>query len=64
LSPHFDLIELRTITQKSNKGLWRLVNNAKVNWLFKRLFGNASKWIKESLGLGWALMALARRKAA
>lgn len=63
LSPHFDVLELRSITPRTNRGFWRLVNNSKINPALRFLFGDAAKRWKERVGLGWTLMALARKRA-
>ncbi len=39
----------------------RWVNSRKVNWPVRALFGDRVERFKERLGLGWTLMALARK---
>lgn len=59
LAPEFDLRELFTASPKANKGMMRLVNSYKLNWPIRAVFGEKLERFKESLGLGWTLMALA-----
>jgi 2-polyprenyl-3-methyl-5-hydroxy-6-metoxy-1,4-benzoquinol methylase len=61
LSAHFDVLEVRSITPRTNRSAWRLINNSKANAVLHFLFGDAPKHWKEDMGLGWTLMALARK---
>jgi ubiquinone/menaquinone biosynthesis C-methylase UbiE len=63
LTPYFDVWELKAITPRANRFPWRLVCNNKVDPALQLLFGNGPKRLKERLGWGWTLMALARRRA-
>ncbi len=62
LSPHFYIDQLLIITPKANRFPWRLVSNNKVDPILKALFGNAPKRLKERLGWGWTIMALAHKR--
>lgn len=64
LAPHFDVREIRSITPRTNRLPWKLINNDKINPVMRRLFGEGPKRFKERLGWGWTLMALARKRSA
>jgi SAM-dependent methyltransferase len=61
LEPELTVEELFTVTPKANRGLMRWVNSRKVNWPVRTLVGDRVEHFKERLGLGWTLMALARK---
>ncbi len=63
LAAHFDVLELKTLTPKANRGLWRALNTGgKLDRILRPVFGDAPKHLKEKLGFGWTLMALARKR--
>lgn len=61
LSPHFQVLELMSVTPLANRGVMRLVNSRKLNQPLRWVVGDRLERLKESWGLGWTLMALARR---
>lgn len=63
LAPQFDILEMRTITPRTNRLPWRLVNNGPLNAVLKLVFGSGPERWKEAAGWGWTLMALARRRS-
>lgn len=62
LEPEFEVEQLFSVTPKANRGLMRLVNSTKLNWPVRAVLGDRIERLKESMGLGWTLMALARRR--
>lgn len=62
LAPHFNIVELVTMTPKANRFPWRLVSNAKVDPILRAVFGEAPKRLKERLGWGWTIMTLAQKR--
>lgn len=62
LAPHFKVVEMRTLTPKANRGVWRIFNTGKIDRILAPFFGEAPKRLKERLGLGWTLMALAVKR--
>lgn len=62
LAPHFDVAEMRTLTPKANRGLWRIFNTGKIDRVLAPVFGDAPKRLKERFGLGWTLMTLAKKR--
>lgn len=62
LAPRFDVIELRSVTPRANRGPMRLVNSRLLNRPIRALLGDRIEEFKERLGLGWTLMALARKR--
>lgn len=62
LSDAFDIVEIGSVTPRANKGLMRYVNSRKLNAPVRAVFGNQVERLKERLGLGWTLMALARKR--
>lgn len=63
LQAEFDVKEIFSVSPKANKGLMRIINSRKVNLPLRMLFGSRIERLKESLGLGWTLMALGRKGA-
>jgi len=63
LAPHFDVVELFSVTPIGRRGLMRVVNSHKVNAPIRALVGDRLDRLKERFGLGWTLMCLARRRA-
>ncbi|EHK52505.1 methyltransferase domain-containing protein, partial [Allomesorhizobium alhagi] len=61
LTPEFEVLELFSVSPKANRGFMRLVNSEKLNRPLKAIFGDRIERLKEAMGLGWTLMALARR---
>ncbi|EHK55632.1 class I SAM-dependent methyltransferase [Allomesorhizobium alhagi] len=62
LTPEFEVLELFSVSPKANRGFMRLVNSEKLNRPLKAIFGDRIERLKEAMGLGWTLMALARRR--
>lgn len=62
LDPEFDVLTLFSVSPKANRGFMRLVNSKKLNWPVRAIFGDRIERLKEVIGLGWTLMALARRR--
>jgi SAM-dependent methyltransferase len=65
LDGEFEVLELRSITPRFNRGWRRLVNSHKVNQLLRKAAPPVAGWIKttqERAWLGWTLMALARKR--
>lgn len=63
LQAEFDVKEIFSVSPKANKGLMRIINSRKVNLPLRMLFGSRIERLKESLGLGWTLMALGCKAA-
>lgn len=65
LSPHFELLDLRSITPTFNRGFLRAVNSSKLHRLAAALklqpIGRTVIRIQEKAWLGWTLVALARK---
>lgn len=63
LSAHFDVGQILTITPKANKGLMKLVAGRKAKRVLRMLAGKLPERALAATGLGWTLMALARKPA-
>lgn len=65
LRPHFELLELRSITPMFNRGFLRAVNSSKLQRLAAALklepVGKTVIQVQEKAWLGWTLVALARK---
>jgi len=62
LDAEFDIEELFSVTPLASRGVMRWVNSRTVNRPIRWLAGNRFDLLKERLGLGWTLMALARKR--
>jgi len=62
LHPEFEVLKLYSVTCRANRGLMRLIHSRKVNWPVRALVGDRLERLKEAMGLGWTLMALARKR--
>lgn len=62
LATEFQVEELFSITPRANRGLMRVVNSEKLNRPVRAVFGKRIERIKERMGFGWTLMALARKR--
>jgi 2-polyprenyl-3-methyl-5-hydroxy-6-metoxy-1,4-benzoquinol methylase len=63
LRPHFEVERAFAVTPAGHGGVLRFVNSIKVNRFASRFFGEARVTrFKEALGVGWTLMALARKR--
>lgn len=62
LSEEFEVQELFSVAPAGNRGIWRYVNSRKLNAPVRAVFGNRVERLKERLGWGWTLMALARKR--
>lgn len=62
LDPMFDVKLIFSVTPKANRGVMRYVNSPKLNRPIRALVGERLEHLKERLGLGWTLMALAHRR--
>jgi SAM-dependent methyltransferase len=63
VAPHFEVLELRSVTPRSNRMPLRLVTSPKVNRAVGTVFGNRFVELQERLGLGWTLMLRAQKRA-
>ncbi|MCT8998068.1 class I SAM-dependent methyltransferase [Chelativorans intermedius] len=63
LDSKFEVLELFSVSPRANRGLMRLVNSQKLNRPIQAIIGNRLERLKEAVGLGWTLMALARRRS-
>jgi 2-polyprenyl-3-methyl-5-hydroxy-6-metoxy-1,4-benzoquinol methylase len=61
LAREFDIREIFSITPRANKGLMRILNSRTFNRPIRALVGDRVDRFKEAIGLGWTLMALARK---
>ncbi|WP_421926470.1 class I SAM-dependent methyltransferase [Neoaquamicrobium sediminum] len=61
LTRSFRILELKSITPRANRGVMRLLNSRKINYPVRALFDDRFERLKERLGLGWTLVALARK---
>ena len=62
LEPEFEVLQLFSVTCRANRGFMRLINSRKVNGPVRALVGDRVERLKEAMGLGWTLMALARKR--
>lgn len=62
LAEEFDIRELFSVTARADRGLMRIVNSYKLNVPVRAIFGDRIERLKEAAGLGWTLMALARKR--
>lgn len=63
LDPCFAIDELFSVTPAGHRGILRILNSVKLNQIAASVFGAARVTAaKEAMGLGWTLMALARRR--
>jgi len=60
LQVDFDVLKLFSVTPRANRGLMRIVNSYKLNLPIRAVIGERLEHMKERMGLGWTLMALAR----
>jgi len=61
LAKEFDVLDTFSITPKANKGAMRIINSRTFNRPIRALIGQRLDKLKEAAGLGWTLMALARK---
>jgi 2-polyprenyl-3-methyl-5-hydroxy-6-metoxy-1,4-benzoquinol methylase len=61
LAREFEVLELFSITPKANRGMMRIINSRTFNRPIRALVGARFDRLKEAAGLGWTLMALARK---
>lgn len=64
LGREFEILELFSVTPLANRGIMRLVNSRKLNRPIRAVLGDRIERLKEAAGLGWTLMALARKPVA
>lgn len=62
LEPMFNVDRIFSVTPRANRGVLRYVNSPKLNRPIRALVGERVEHLKERLGLGWTLMALAHRR--
>jgi 2-polyprenyl-3-methyl-5-hydroxy-6-metoxy-1,4-benzoquinol methylase len=62
LKADFEVLRLYTVTPRARRGLLRLLNSSKLNSVVRRVSGDRFDRLKEGLGLGWTIMALAQRR--
>ena len=60
LETEFRVEELFSITPRANRGVMRVVNSEKLNRPVRAVIGRRLDRVKERMGLGWTLMALAK----
>jgi 2-polyprenyl-3-methyl-5-hydroxy-6-metoxy-1,4-benzoquinol methylase len=60
LETEFRVEELFSITPRANRGFMRVVNSEKLNRPVRAVIGRRLDRVKERMGLGWTLMALAK----
>jgi 2-polyprenyl-3-methyl-5-hydroxy-6-metoxy-1,4-benzoquinol methylase len=61
LEEQFDVLELFSVAPRANHGIMKLINSRQLNRPIRALVGDRIDRLKEAMGLGWSLMALARR---
>jgi 2-polyprenyl-3-methyl-5-hydroxy-6-metoxy-1,4-benzoquinol methylase len=61
LAREFDVAEIFSVTPKANKGLMRILHSRTFNLPIRAIAGDRVDRFKEVIGLGWTLMALARK---
>jgi 2-polyprenyl-3-methyl-5-hydroxy-6-metoxy-1,4-benzoquinol methylase len=61
LAPHFDILELFSLTPQANRGIMRVVNSHAFNVPIRMVAGSRVERLKEKMWLGWTLMALSRK---
>ncbi|CAN7519414.1 class I SAM-dependent methyltransferase [Phyllobacterium sp. LjRoot231] len=64
LSKNFNVMEVFSVTPKANRGFMRILNSRTFNRPIRALVGKRLDEFKESIGLGWTLMARAQKKVA
>lgn len=62
LQPHFEVQELKTITPTASKGPMRLLAGRKTKRLIRAIAGRSVERGLASLGFGWTLITLARKR--
>ncbi len=62
LEREFEVLSLFSVTCRANRGVMRLIHSRKINLPVRTLLGDRVERLKESIGLGWTLMALARKR--
>jgi 2-polyprenyl-3-methyl-5-hydroxy-6-metoxy-1,4-benzoquinol methylase len=62
LEEEFDVLELFSVTPRANHGIMKLINSRQLNQPLRALVGDRIDKLKEAMGLGWSLMALARKR--
>ena len=60
----FDVLELFSVFPRSNRGIMRIVHSRTFNLPIRAILGDKVDRMKEAAGLGWTLMARARRRQA
>jgi SAM-dependent methyltransferase len=60
LTPHFKILDMRTVCPTANKGLYRFVLGRRPKKILRKLFGRSIERIMARAGMGWSLMALAQ----
>lgn len=60
LQQNFDILELFTVSPRGYRGFMRIVNSPMLNRLIRLAFGDRYDRLKERLGYGWTLMAMAK----
>jgi 2-polyprenyl-3-methyl-5-hydroxy-6-metoxy-1,4-benzoquinol methylase len=62
LEEEFDVLKLFSVTPRANHGIMKLINSRQLNRPLRVLVGDRIDRLKEAMGLGWSLMALARKR--
>lgn len=61
LTPQFDVLRLTSVTPRADRGVMRVMASRKLQRAVRPLVGDRLERSLEHLGLGWTLMAIARR---
>jgi len=61
LTPQFDVLRLTSVTPRADRGVMRVITSRKLQRAVRPLVGDRLERSLEHLGLGWTLMAVARR---
>lgn len=62
LDPQFELLRLETITPVASKGPLRMLAGRKAKQLIRAVVGRSVERVLAGAGVGWTLMALARKR--
>jgi hypothetical protein len=61
LTPQFEVLRLTSVTPRADRGVMRVITSRKLQRAVRPLVGDRLERSLEHLGLGWTLMAVARR---
>jgi 2-polyprenyl-3-methyl-5-hydroxy-6-metoxy-1,4-benzoquinol methylase len=60
LQQNFEVLELFTVTPRGHQGNMRIINSPKLNRIIRIAVGDRFDRLRERLGYGWTLMAMAK----